>query len=69
MYAISAPQKARPAMALQPLSPGSGGRGETGVLVCEGVSDGLLGQSSFQFVSRGAGHWPLCCVSVPVISG
>lgn len=29
----------------------TGGRGETGVLVCEGVSDGLFGQSSFQFVS------------------
>jgi hypothetical protein len=29
----------------------TGDRGETGVLVCKGVSDGLFGQSSFQFVS------------------
>lgn len=36
---------------LPPVADATGGRGETGVLVCEGVSDGLFGQSSFQFVS------------------
>ena len=36
---------------LPPVGNATGGRGETGVLVCEGVSDGLVGQSSFQFVS------------------
>ena len=36
---------------LPPVGDATSGRGETGVLVCEGVSDGLFGQSSFQFVS------------------
>jgi hypothetical protein len=36
---------------LPPVADATGGCGETGGLVCEGVSDGLFGQSSFQFVS------------------
>ena len=36
---------------LPPVGDAIGGRGETGVLPCEGLSDGLSGQSSFLFVS------------------
>src|SRR5690348_8732394 len=36
--------------------------GETGVLLCDGVSDGLLGGVIVPARERGAGHCPLCCV-------